>query len=334
MNGTSPYDGNSRSRDIASVICLMDKKKEKNVGLTDSERFHAMENLQEIQRMPGVSPVNLNYFGSEQCESGYTFGPFIRTSYVIHMIRKGKGRLMKNGSVYDVSEGQAFIIYPGEETTYQADNYDPWNYMWVGFHGLMAEELVDRAGFSKSDPVITCRNKERVFDVTEKLLSCCELTYVNDLLRTGYMYLLMGLLTDEDGREHMAAEKDEGDEKLYIRAAVNLLINSDRPQIKVSDVAASIGISRGYLTRIFKKEMGISPQDFQRRFRMERAGDLLRSTQSPVSTVAEELGYTDVLSFSKSFHNYYGMSPTAFREQKVVVIAGETKGSYVSEHPL
>ena len=73
----------------------MSPENSKNIGLTESESFRAMENLQEIQRLPSINPINLNYFGAEQCEKGYVFGSFVRTSYVIHIIRKGKGKLRK-----------------------------------------------------------------------------------------------------------------------------------------------------------------------------------------------------------------------------------------------
>ena len=312
----------------------MENEKEKNIGLTRSGSFRAMENLQEIQRMPGISPINLNYFGAEQCEKGYSFGPFVRTSYVIHFIRRGKGRLCKGGSVYEVSEGQAFLIYPGEETTYCADEDDPWNYTWVGFHGFLAEEMTARAGFAPEQPVVRCENMEEILSTMERLLSCCELTYENDLKRTGFLYQLMGLLSENSRAGVLQEDPDECIEKRYVRKAVDLMINAHNPQVKVSEVAGAIGISRGYLTRIFQKEMGVSPQEFLTRFRMERAGDLLRSTKSQISTIALELGYSDVLSFSKSFRRHFGMSPTAFREQKVIVISSEEKGSYTSKHPL
>ena len=67
---------------------------------------------------------------------------------------------------------------------------------------------------------------------------------------------------------------------------------------------------------------------------MERAGDLLRSTDSPVSVIAEKLGYMDVLSFSKSFRRHFGMSPTAFRKDKLTVVNTQIKGSFTSDHPL
>lgn len=312
----------------------MKKGIERNIGVTESDHFKAVENLQEVQRMPGSLPISLNYFGAEDCGSGYAFGPFIRTSYVIHIIRRGKGRLLKNGMTYEVQAGQAFLIYPGEETVYQADVEDPWSYMWVGFHGLMAEEMMEKIGFSPLEPVIWCQDPEQVIRTMEKLLACSELSFVDDLKRTGYLYQLLALLTENGSGKADTISKIDDAESRYVKEAVNLLINSGNPQVKVSDVAKTIGISRGYLTRIFTEKTGTSPQEFQRRYRMERAGDLLRYTHSSVTAIAEELGYTDVLSFSKSFRKHFGMSPTSFRAQKVVVIAGKEKGSYTSEHPL
>ena len=59
----------------------------RKVGVTEDGQFMAMENLQEIQRLPSINPVNLDYFGAEQCRSGDSFGPYVRVSYVIHIVR-------------------------------------------------------------------------------------------------------------------------------------------------------------------------------------------------------------------------------------------------------
>ena len=45
--------------------------------------------------------------------------------------------------------GQAFLILPGELTTYTADSADPWHYCWIGFDGMLS------AAFSRLEPVMT-----------------------------------------------------------------------------------------------------------------------------------------------------------------------------------
>ena len=304
------------------------------VGLTENERFQALENLQEIQQMPSINAVNLNYFGQEQCEPGFSFGPFRRTSYLLHFIRSGKGRLIKQEKTYFINSGQVFLIFPGEETIYQADEEEPWLYTWVGFQGILVEDMMRKAGFTPASPVITCRNMDAMMVIMDAILAAKDLVYTNELLRLGYLYQLIALLTQNNDQSESEPAAIEDMDSLYVRAAVNMLINPANPQIRVSDVANAIGISRGYLSHIFKKVMKVSPQEFQLNFRMEKAGNMLRSTHLSVSAVAEELGYTDVLSFSKSFRRHFGMSPTDFREQKVLLITGNKKGSYTSGHPL
>ena len=314
---------------------MNNKEQVRRVGLTETERFWAMENLQEIQRLPSIGPINLNYFGSEQCSPGYTFGPFVRTSFVLHLIRSGCGRLTARGKTFSIRAGQAFLLYPGEETIYQADQAHPWHYMWAGFHGLQAEEMMIRAGFTREQPVITCMNMDALTQIMDRLLEQKELNYVNDMMRMGYLYQLIGTLILNNGNAAgNAADTPEDADSRYVRTAVNLLINSPDLHVKVSDVAKTIGISRGYLTSIFRKEMGVSPQEFQMNFRMERAGNLLRSTDNPVGMIAAELGYSDALAFSKSFRRHFGISPTQYREQEVVLVTKGEKGSYTSEHPL
>ena len=66
------------------------------------------------------------------------------------------------GKKYDLVPGQAFIIRPGEETTYKADDEDPWSYMWVGFHGYRSEDFIEAMGYSKDMPIIKIIDKKPV----------------------------------------------------------------------------------------------------------------------------------------------------------------------------
>lgn len=68
--------------------------------------------------------------------------------------------------------------------------------------------------------------------------------------------------------------------------------------MKVSELAERIGISRSYLSTIFKKEMHMSPQEFLICYRMERAVSLLTRTNNSINAIAEEVGYNDALSLN------------------------------------
>ena len=273
-------------------------------------------NYDGVTRKDGTYTLNYGFTGKS--EAGYAFGPFVRTSYVLHMVIRGKGALRKEGKAYQVHAGEAFLIYPKEETIYQADPHDPWEYLWIGFHGFQAEEMMARAGFSRQNPVVHCKNMQQMQQVMERMLSNIGLSYVKELERMSALYSLLALLV-VNGEENGLSTAEGGmtPDSLYVRTAVNMLLNSYHKDIKVAEVAKAIGISRNYLTSIFKKEMNVSPQEFLINFRMEKAGSLLRNTNEPVGTIAAEVGYTDSLSFSKAFRKKYGKSPSEYRREKL-----------------
>ena len=103
-------------------------------GFTSSARYRCLEDLQRE-----AVELCLIYCGWEYCDPGHRFGPNKRTSYVLHIVREGKGTLEIYKKKYNLSAGDAFLIPPSTEAWYEADQDDPWSYMWVGFTGFKAE---------------------------------------------------------------------------------------------------------------------------------------------------------------------------------------------------
>ena len=311
----------------------MGKVARRTVGYTEGQNFTCLEDLRQAGNICMSNSIALDYCGKEKCSAGYAFGPFTRACYVIHFIVNGKGQLKKNDRVYPVEAGQAFLIYPNEETVYQADQEEPWDYRWVGFHGYAAEEIMACCGFRKEEPVIRVADISLVDSEITKIIESKEITFEDEMRRMSSLYMILSVLgrSVPGGTE----EKEEVEvESIYVRTAVNMIMNHYKEPIKVSQIAESIGISRGYLTTIFKKEMHTSPQDFLIRFRMEKAASLLSNTNYPVSVVAAEVGYSDAFAFSKVFKLRYKMSPIEFRNQKKELVISGDKGGYTSLWPL
>ena len=53
-----------------------------------------------------------------------------------------------------LSAGDAFLVYPNTEITYQADENDPWEYTWVGFTGSDAAMILRATDFCEEKPFI------------------------------------------------------------------------------------------------------------------------------------------------------------------------------------
>jgi AraC-like DNA-binding protein len=81
------------------------------------------------------------------------------------------------------------------------------------------------------------------------------------------------------------------------------------------ELSETIGVSKSYLSRIFKMDMGISLWDYLNRFRIQKAKKLLLLTDESITTIAADVGYEDVGYFGRVFREITGCSPRAFRMQ-------------------
>ena len=95
--------------------------------------------------------MKVYYCGREDCEKGHFFGPAVRSHQLIHFVLKGKGIYRTEYGEYEIKEGEAFLIRPGEVTYYRADLEEPWSYAWIAFDGDEAEALLERCLLYTSD---------------------------------------------------------------------------------------------------------------------------------------------------------------------------------------
>lgn len=95
--------------------------------------------------------------------------------------------------------------------------------------------------------------------------------------------------------------------KEYIR-------NHYREKIYQNEIAEVLGISVSYLSRLFKKETGICLQNYVIQVRLERAANLLRYSDEPISKIAEYVNFPSQSYFGKMFKAYRNMTPKQYRE--------------------
>lgn len=254
--------------------------------------------------------------GIEQCKKDKIYGPTVRDEYHVHFILNGKGILEMNGVSYTLRRGQIFVLMPGAEHVYYADPEDPWHYTWISFSGTRAACFLERAGITPEHPTrSTYGEPERFLAFTENILNHHQLTVANELTRISQLYAMLALLVDSQSQEAApVGDKTAYDYSpdIYVNSAVEY-IREHYHQISVGDIASYIGISRYYLSHIFKEKLHVSPQEYLMNYRMEQSARLLRTTNLSVQEVAGQAGYDNPLTFSKIFKNAYGLSPKNYR---------------------
>ncbi|AEJ18786.1 helix-turn-helix domain-containing protein [Gracilinema caldarium] len=81
-------------------------------------------------------------------------------------------------------------------------------------------------------------------------------------------------------------------------------------------LADYVHISEDYLSRIFKKEMALTPWDYIIRLRIHTSKILLKETSEQIAEIAENVGFSDQAYFCRVFKKIVGISPLAFRKKK------------------
>jgi AraC-like DNA-binding protein len=109
----------------------------------------------------------------------------------------------------------------------------------------------------------------------------------------------------------------------YISEGIELMeSNSDKT---LNEIAEICGVSEGYFRKLFKEYSGENPVDFRQKRRVEKAKQLLLLDTHSIGEIAEELHFSDIYHFSKTFKKLTGVSPLKYiKENKGVIIPDDT----------
>jgi DNA-binding LacI/PurR family transcriptional regulator/AraC-like DNA-binding protein len=100
---------------------------------------------------------------------------------------------------------------------------------------------------------------------------------------------------------------------VLVKRAVVFLSGHATSQISRWQLAEAVNVSEDYLTRIFKKETGLSPWDYLKWQRIYIATNLLRQSGLTINEVASQAGFRDQAYFCRVFKKLKGFSPGTIR---------------------
>lgn len=254
----------------------------------------------------------VNCCGCSQTEPLHSFGPASKPHYLIHYVLSGKGMFRFHDKEYRLEAGYGFLIQPNELAFYQADEKEPWSYLWVGFAGSRAGEYLGAMGLSRRHPIFVCERSEELYSIVKDMMEHNTFGIANDLRRNGQLGVFLSVIAESAG---VVARDEEDKGNQYVKKAVSFIQSNYCNPIKVTDVAEYVCINRSYLYTLFQNYLGMSPQQFLTMFRITKARELLESTAYPIESIALSCGYSDALVFTKAFHSMKGISPSRYRKE-------------------
>jgi AraC-like DNA-binding protein len=98
-----------------------------------------------------------------------------------------------------------------------------------------------------------------------------------------------------------------------VRRSLRLMQNSFTEDVSIDDLAREVGLSRPHFFKLFKLQMGITPNLYLNTLRAEQAIDSLMTTRKSVTDIGLDLGFASQASFTRFFASNVGIPPTDYR---------------------
>lgn len=259
----------------------------------------------------GNPDLHLHYWGREQCLPGHFFGPGVRDVYKIHFIHEGTGKVSVGEQTHILQAGQAFLTYPHIVTSYAADLTNPWIYSWVAFTGEQVSYILSKTSLTPEQPIFPM-DKQLMPNLYERLTEGADNSDCLDLPLKAIMYEFFSLLL-----QAVPAVPDvlplPRQKSIYVEQSLHFLHTHYCENISVEMLSSSLKLDRKYLSSLFKRTIGMPPQQYLLNYRVAKACELLTETLCTIGEISRSVGYQDPLLFSRMFKKVKGCSPKEYR---------------------
>ena len=240
-----------------------------------------------------------------------------RKDYQLLYIAKGKGYFYFDGPLGQetvITEGNMILFRPGEIQYYYYHAPDKTEVYWVHFTGRMVEGILDNYEMPNAEKVFytgTSPDYAWLYKQMIQELQLCRPRY--DELISLQLRNIFVLIS----RAIMSAKKFSSTSEKEVAFAMHYFRKNYNTEISIEEYSESRGLSNCWFIQCFKEITGSSPLQYILKLRISNAQSLLENTYYTITEIANMVGYTNSLYFSRLFHKYIGMSPKEYRKVKL-----------------
>lgn len=229
-------------------------------------------------------------------------------SYLMLLTLDGAGTFRADGQEHALAAGDLVFTDCGRRHTYGTRG-DSWTTIWTHFNGPCApgyHQLFAASG----QPVAHLDEASRLPGLLASLLEACQKGAPSCELEASQ--ILTSILTSlllETG----AVLGDRSSLPSFVREALKDMDAHLRDDLSLDHFARTLSMDKFHFQKEFRRHVGMTPNEYVRRARVDCAKTLLASTSLPVAEIAEQSGFRTIASFNQTFRKLAGMTPTAYR---------------------
>jgi AraC family transcriptional regulator len=225
----------------------------------------------------------------------------------------GSGMISYNGKLIPVNAGSAMMLHlPHNHCYFLPDSSDHWEFIYINFNGRDLLRLWSEIN-QTIGPVAQFKPESQTVKLGAEILQAAADNKITSPLQASSLAYQMVMNIAE---ELLPQKGSKGYTPKAIVKAIDYCLNHIDEPLTIEEVAKVSGYSRYHFSRIFKESQGLSPANFIRDLRLQRAVRLLQGEMISVKEIADRCGFTNDNYFCKVFRQAFGTSPDAYRNGK------------------
>ena len=210
-----------------------------------------------------------------------------------------------------IKAGDMFLLFPGEWHSYHPDPKKGWKSYWIGFKGRNMDDRVKAGFLSTTKPIYHIGYSFVIEGLYKRAYEAAleEAAYSQQLM-AGIVNNLIGMMYSLERNIELGKNQQHVD--MINRARLRIRESLESP-LTIQQVAEELGVSYSNFRNLFKEFTGLSPSTYQQDLRLQRAKEMLTTTDYSIKEIAYRLNFESPDYFSSKFKAKMGCKPSEVR---------------------
>lgn len=252
---------------------------------------------------------------------GYSFGPHCHKNVEVCLMKEGECDIIVNGEAITVHEGELMVIFSHMIHSFHVKSNQPAVFLQIHF---CPESFID------TDPKVNenikflhymtdAHSAYTFHPFTDQLLSCVERICEETNNEAGIHHVSLANIYIYEFLFLLSREIEQSVRKVYsinnpiaIRA-IHFINQNMESNISLDDVAQSCNVTTRYLSKIFKKYVNLTVNDYICIAKIDKAMNFICNTEFSITEISSKLGFSSAQYFSTVFKKYSGVTPKEFK---------------------
>ncbi|OCT12927.1 AraC family transcriptional regulator [Paenibacillus pectinilyticus] len=232
--------------------------------------------------------------------------PHGQNDWLVMFTLEGAGFVYHQGVERVCTKGDIILLAPGTPHHYGTVKHHTWQFVWTHFPNMLTETSL----LPQEDQVfLTIENEslqERIYQAFSRILADSRERgeYWFELCCNAIREILL-----------LMAQKTIHKMDPRIEEVLHLLSQMMREDIRIEELAQTVGLSPSRLSHLFKESTGLSIIDTLNRMRIQQAALMLSYTGRSASEVCYDVGFQNYNHFTNQFRKWQGMTPSMFMKE-------------------